>query len=285
MEKTETSESAIKEGAEQEKNISSNEGEPKNEPTIEELAIQIGWNPNYKGENSIDAATYILKSREIQDTMRDQNTGLKTQLTNMQDSIESLKEHNERVYKATVRKMQSEIEALKNEKRAAVELADVDKVDAIDKQIDALEKGLNKSESNTKSTAPAPANPVYTEWVKDNQWYLTDADMAAYAESVAQQYQGAPLDRLYSIVRQKVAEVFPEKFETATNNASTTQSQLKKPVGPSSPVESAINNATTTTFTKANLTPAQISIMNQFTKTGVMTEEQYIKDIAKMQGE
>ena len=245
----------------------------KPEVTVEDLAIKIGWNPNYKGENSIDATTYILKSREIQDTMHDQNTGLKDQLTNMQGSVDALKEHNERVYKSDVRKMQGEIETLKNEKRAAVELADVGKVDAIDKQIDDLEKDLTVPTTKPTETT----NPVYADWVKDNQWYLTEPEMATYAESVAQQYQGAPLERIYSLIRQRVAEVFPDKFESPAS------AKAAKPVGPSSPVEAPTNSGPTPTFTSANLTPDQTAIMNQFVKTGVMTEKQYINDIANMQ--
>jgi len=251
--------------------------EAKTEVTVEDLAIQIGWNPNYKGENSIDATTYILKSREIQDTMHDQNTGLKDQLTNMQGSVDALKEHNERVYKSDVRRMQGEIETLKNEKRAAIELADVGKVDALDKQIDDLQKDLTVPE--TKSTETT--NPVYNDWVKDNQWYLTNPEMATYAETVAQQYQGAPLERVYSLIRQKVAEVFPDKFDP--QDKTPAPAKAAKPVGPSSPVEAPTNSGPTPTFTSADLTPDQTAIMNQFVKTGVMTEKQYINDIAKMQ--
>ena len=249
----------------------------KPEVTVEDLAIKIGWNPNYKGENSIDATTYILKSREIQDTMHDQNTGLKNQLTNMQGSVDALKEHNERVYKSDVRRMQGEIETLKNEKRAAIELADVGKVDALDKQIDDLQKDLTVPE--TKSTETT--NPVYNDWVKDNQWYLTNPEMATYAETVAQQYQGAPLERVYSLIRQKVAEVFPDKFDP--QDKTPAPAKAAKPVGPSSPVEAPTNSGPTPTFTSANLTPDQTAIMNQFVKTGVMTEKQYINDIANMQ--
>jgi len=112
----------------------------KKEVTIEDLAAQIGWNANYAGENTVDAATYILKSREIQDTMKENNKDLKTQLSSVQGSIDALKDHNERVYKTDVKRMQSEIETLKKQKRDAVELADVKKVDEIDQQIDDLQK-------------------------------------------------------------------------------------------------------------------------------------------------
>lgn len=253
-------------------------GETESEVTIEDLASQIGWNPNHEGEDKVDAATYILKSREIQETMRDNNKDLKNQLSTMQSSIESLKEHNENVYRADVRRMQAEVEALKREKRSAVELADVEKVDAIDKKIDNITKDL----ATPKQPTEAPANPIYDEWIKDNQWYLTEPDMAQFAETVAQQYNGAPLDRIYNLVRAKVAEVFPEKFESKP--AVTPKTEVTKPVGPKSPVEAPTKSGNNkSTFTKADLTTDQLAIMNQFVKTGVMSEDQYIKDIAKMQ--
>ena len=36
-------------------------------------------------------------------------------------------------------------------------------------------------------------------------------------------------------------------------------------------------------YDQADLTPEQVSIMTQFVRSGVMSEDQYIKDIAKMQ--
>lgn len=250
--------------------------EPAAEVTIEDLATQIGWNPNYKGADAIDAATYILKSREIQDTMKDHNVDLKNQLLNVQNSVDALKEHNERVYKADVKRMQAEINALKEQKRKAVELADVDEVNKIDQQIDDLKKDL---------TVPAPkpkesSNPVYDTWIENNQWYLTDPEMANFAETVAEQYKGAPLERVYSLIRQKVVEVFPDRFETPATPAS--KDTKAKPIGPASPVE-GVKNAGKQTFTKADLTPDQIMIMTQFKNQGIMTEDQYIADIAKMQ--
>jgi len=275
------------------KDIENKDNVPINE-TVESLATKLGWNPEHKGENYIDAATFILKSREIQDTMKDHNRDLKSQLSTVQGSIEALKEHNERVYKAEIRKIQGEIDYLKEQKLKAIELADVKEVNKIDVQIESLQKDLIVPIKNQ----PQKENPVFDDWIKDNQWYLTDDAMANYAESVAQQYLGAPLDRIYKMVRQKVAEVFPEKFEPLKKDNTTVLSkknenledlankESKKVIGPSSPVESARKTrGNKINFTKADLTPDQVSIMNQFVKSGVMTEEQYLSDIAKMQGE
>ena len=42
--------------------------EPEEPPqlTVEEIATQIGWNPNHTGEEAVDAATFIIRGREIQ---------------------------------------------------------------------------------------------------------------------------------------------------------------------------------------------------------------------------
>jgi hypothetical protein len=264
--------------------------------TVESIATKLGWNPDHKGEDFIDATTYILRSREIQDTMKDHNRELKNQLTNVQGAIESLKEHNERVYRSEIKRMQSELDSLKDQKRKAIELADVDTVDAIDKKIDDLQKDMEEPITEK----PSSNNPVFDDWVKDNQWYLIDDDMAAYAETVAQDYKGAPLERIYKMVRKKVEEVFPEKFKKPNevkNDKEVKKDKLenlsdkdennngqKKVIGPASPVESARKPGNEKpTFTKADLTPEQTAIMNQFVKSGVMTEEQYISDVAKMQ--
>ena len=53
--------------------------------SVEALAEKLGWNKNHKGAEKVDAATYILKSREIQDTMRDTNKDLKGQVTSLND--------------------------------------------------------------------------------------------------------------------------------------------------------------------------------------------------------
>lgn len=251
---------------------------------VKELAAKLGWREDHKGEDAVDASTYILKSKDIQQSMSQHNKDLKSQLTNLGGSVEALKKHNETVYQADVKKLTSEVTALKKERRAAIELADVDKVDELDQQIDDKQKDIN---------APKPVeaqvvtdNPAYDEWVKDNSWYLTDNEMAKYADTIAEQYNGAPLERVYAMVRTKVQEIFPDKFEDVKVDevkTEVTEDIVKPPVGPKSPVESSSAKGSEGSFTKADLTSDQMQIMRQFVQGGIMTEEQYVNDIAKMQ--
>lgn len=257
---------------------------------VKELAKQLGWREDRTGDDSVDAATYILRSKDIQKSMSQHNKDLKDQLQALVGSVEALKKHNKTVYKAEVKKLEAEVIALKKERKSAIELADVDKVEELDKQIDELQKDINAPKINDQNASPKVENPVYDEWIQDNDWYLKDADMAKFADNVAQQYIGAPLERIYAIVRTKVQEVFPDKFELNYDvNDPTTRkflklnNKVKSPIGPKSPVERSSAKGYNSYFTKADLTPDQVQIMNQFVRGGIMSEEAYINDIAKMQ--
>jgi len=253
-------------------------------PSVEELASQLGWRADHVGEDAVDAVTYILRSKDIQKAMSKHNKDLKENLSAVQSSVNALKEHNEKVYQTEVKKLTAEIESLKKERKSAIELADVDKVEELDAQIEAKKNDLAAPKINDTSKAGAVENPVYDEWIQDNEWYLEDNDMAQFADSVAQNYVGAPLPRIYALVRQKVQEVFPEKFAPKNTSTTTTTKETVKPIGPVSPVDKGSNNkGASTSFSKADLTPEQVSIMNQFVRGGIMSEEQYIKDIASMQ--
>jgi len=245
---------------------------------VKELATQLGWREDHTGDDAVDAVTYILRSKDIQKSMSQHNKDLKEQLQALNGSVSALKSHNESVYKAEVKKLESEIVALKKERRDANEFADVDKVEALDKQIDEKQKDIDAPKVDDKQPSTVINNPVYDAWIKDNAWYLEDDAMAKFADTVAQQYAGAPLDRIYSMVRNKVQEVFPDKFASTKKPDS-----VKTPVGPKSPVEGSSAKGSNVSFTKADLTPDQMQIMSQFVSGGIMSEEQYINDIAKMQ--
>lgn len=254
----------------------------KSTPSVEELAAQLGWRADHEGEDAVDAVTYILRSKDIQKAMSKHNKDLKENLSTVQASINALKEHNERVYQADVKRLTSEIAELKKERRAAIDLADADKVEELDAQIEEKKKDLEAPKKIDTAKDDGVANPIFDEWIQSNQWYLDDPEMAQYADTVAQNYVGAPLERIYSVVRQRVQEVFPEKF--TQEKPATAPKVAAKPIGPVSPVDKGSNNkGNAASFTKADLTPEQVNIMNQFVRGGIMTEEQYINDIAKMQ--
>lgn len=227
---------------------------------VEDLAAEIGW----RADGELDADAYILKSRDIQDTMRTHIKDQKKQLFDLGSSVKELKTHNERVYKAEVSKLKTELTTLKQEKKNAIEEGDVKKVEELDSQIDGVKDAM---ESPAEEDA---GNLEFNDWAKDNIWFNKDKEMTAYANAIADQHQGAPFSRISALATKKVKEMFPDKFTTTRKE--------------SSPVEGSEKRTISTKFTKADLTQGQRGIMSQFVKQGIMTEKAYLADIAKTQG-
>lgn len=242
-----------------------------NEDKVEALAKEMGWQPkdNFKGEEYVDAAEYIRKGQDIQDGMRKSLKDQKKQLSDMSSSISELKQHNERVYKAEVSQLKKELSDLAKQKKTAIEDGDVDKVGELDEQMDTVKESMEPPEKPEK----AETTPEFEDWVGENDWYLKDAEMAAYADTLSDQYKGAPFSRMSALVTKQVKEMFPDKF-----------SQKKSERTPISRVEGGDRKPPSIKFTKSDLTDSQKSIMSQFVRQGIMSEKQYIEDIAKVAG-
>lgn len=240
---------------------------------VEALAVELGWNPDFEGDGKVDAKTYILKSREIQDTMREHIKEQKAQQRELSESVAALKAHNEKVYKAEVSRLKDELKELKRERREAIEEGDADKVEELDERIGGVEKSMTQPETKEKPRSTAE----FDAWIVDNKWYEEDPEMAAYADTIASENKGAPFARVAALVDRKVKEMFPDKF---TDTTPATPAKKRSP----SPVEESGSRPTAAKFTKANLTDGQKAIMSQFVRQGIMTEKQYIEDIAKTQG-
>ena len=238
--------------------------EPNKPDKIEALAEKLGW----KLDGELSANDFILKSRDIQDSMRGHINEQKKQISDLGSSVEALRVHNEKVYKAEVTQLKEELNTLKVEKKEAIEEGDVEKVDELDGKIDNVKDAMTKPDVKQESIN----NPEFDTWVGDNAWYKTDSEMAKYADTIADQNPGASFERILSLVTKKTKEMFPDKFEVQT----TSQKVV-------SPVEGAGRKITNQNFTKSDLTDNQRATMSQFVRQGIMTEKQYITDIQKLQ--
>ncbi len=256
------------------------------EPTgIDLLAREMGWNPDYKGldREFVDSKTYILRSREIQDTMRSQLKAQGTQIEDLQQTVSSgldnLRQHQEKVSKVEITKLKGEIASLKTKRRAAVKEGDVSLVDELDEQIEGRQAA--SQEAGTEISTPSPKTkatppPEFAPWVERNQWYQTDIEMTDFANSIVNQNPqlAAPevYSRLLKLVDRKMRAEFPDKFKKALENPSS-----KVPL-----VEGGGRKAAgKKTFTKNDLSDYQKSVLKDALKLKVMTEKEYIEDLVK----
>lgn len=242
------------------------------ETPVEILAKEMGWQPkdNFKGDgdNYVDAEQYIRKGQDIQDNMRKSLKDQKQQLSDLAGSLKELQSHNERVYKAEVTQLKKELSDLTQQKKEAIQDGNVEKVGEIDEQIDSVKESMVPP---AKTDTSAKVGGDFEVWVKDNKWYESDKEMSAYADSLADKHEGAPFARVAALVTKQVKEMFPDKFPSSAK---------RQEVSTAPRVEAGTRKAMTTKFTKSDLTDSQKSIMQQFVKQEIMSEKQYIEDIA-----
>lgn len=237
------------------------------ESEIERIAVGMGWQKNYKGDPDkfVDAETYIRRTHDV-------NSSLRKQLKEIGNVVNELKSHNERVYKAEVRRLEGEIATLKAERRTAIENGDVDRVDELDKKIDESKAAVDEGRVAIQ-TAPTN-NPVWDEWLEENGWYNSDKEMKRYADNMANEYDGLPFPKILKLVKKDVMAEFPDKFATKTASKKAT---------PGATVEGAAKRtASKTSASDVKLTDAQKKAMKDFEALGVMTRDEYIADLKKM---
>ena len=249
------------------------------EGEVETLAKEMGWRPkeDFNGDDAdyVDATAYIKKGQDIQDSMRKSLKDQKRQLSDMSGSLADLKTHNERVFKAEVANLKKELTSLRAEKEEAITDGDVKKVNEIDERIETVKESITPIEKTQQRSEPQQPDgtPEFKKWLKGNQWYNDDDEMAQYADEIATEHKGASFQRIATLVDKKVREIFPDKFSTEQGNVATANR-----------VEGSARRRASGKFTEADLSSSQKSIMKQFVKQKIMTKKAYIEDIAKVAG-
>jgi hypothetical protein len=253
------------------------------QPTVEDIAKDLGWKSQdeFQGndETYVDPATYIRRSKDIQQSMSQHLKDNRRKMDQMERGISDLHNHYEQVSKAQIAKQQKEIVRLRKEKREAIEEGDADRVDEIESEM------LDKYDSMDASQ-PIPAMPEpdprdvdeFDGWRSKNDWYKVkggdgDQDMTAYADKLANlpEYDALPYQRKLATVTELVKKAFPDKFQGTAQSRPTSNS-----------VEAPRGAPGKRVFSKRDLSSDQQSIMSNFVKRGIMTEKQYIADLAEI---
>lgn len=159
---------------------------------VEVKAKELGWSPKeeFRGdpEKWIDAETFVKRGEELMPLLKANNRKLHDELSNVRseltktqnllnnaaESIEALKEFNNKetlkVAKEERGKLAAALKEARNEGDVEKELEIADKLEEQKVAIKAAEAPPAKSEP-IKATAD---DPVFQEWRKDNPWFGED---------------------------------------------------------------------------------------------------------------
>ena len=262
---------------------------------IEDVAKELGWNPDYDGEDAKTAREFIINSKEIQKTQRDHAKKLKEQLEATRGEVDELRNgfsefenHLRTTHAADVARWKSEIAELKAEHKSAMRDGDVDAAERLERKIESTEKMQPKEPPKTAF----PGAKDVAKWVTETEWYNEKASGynadaksfadAIYAENFVYGPDGQParmklpVPKLLKKIEREVKKEFPELFEE----------EQKKPTAPS--VEGAGHRvAPKTTKIKSikDLPDGARQAADRFVnKMKIMTEAEYIKDYLAQEG-
>jgi hypothetical protein len=214
---------------------------------VVELAQRMGWNPDYNGENAVDAETYILRGREINDGLSKRVRSLSKEITALRDGIDTIKWSAEQQGKREVARLRAEITTLKAERDAALnaEIVDPAAIRKFDAQIDHLQEAATQQEiAKPPQVQHNEGNAVFEQWVDRNSWYERDNDMQQWANNLSHDpaYQALPYPARLERISMEAQRVFPDKFpkakakepaQTLDPQTSQSHSSAVAPVSPS----------------------------------------------------
>jgi hypothetical protein len=239
---------------------------------LSELAKEMGWNPDFEesdGKERLSAKEFIKKGRDIQKDMRKRIKSQSDSIEDLTSSMKGIQEHFSNVSKAEIAKAKKDLKIRRDE---AIIDGEIDTVDAIDAEMEALkakEKAPNKTEEQGKKEFEA--------WSKDNKWFGNDGDldMSDYAQykiniAIRKNPNMTPAEQM-AYARDSVEKKFPEYFGKEKQDRRPPASAVNE--GGSRP------GSNSNTYTAADLTSDQRKIMRAFTKHGMMTEKEYINEL------
>lgn len=237
-----------------------------NEEEVE--AISMGWKPKEQhGDTGFIEPGEFIRRKPLFDKIDSYNKKVKS----VEQSLKDLTVHHKRVRETEYNRAYKE---LQTSYRSSMEDGDTIAALEIHDKMDDLQGTRRNEMAGEPVEQPAGPSAEYTEWVSKNKWYETDTEMNEFADSVAQAYvnkNGQTAENvIFKHVESQIKRAFPEKFENPNRNRPGA-------VGKGDVQQKGTPKA------KVTLTHEQESVARRWERMGVMTREDYVKELQSME--
>ena len=241
------------------------------DPIIEK-AMEMGWRPKeeFEGDENewIDAGEFVRR-RPLFDKIESLSKAKKHQDREIQEVKQALRLLQEHHAKVAQKSYEQALQDLRKQHKAALEEGNADAVVEITERI-ADVKAEEKAQSVRQQNVPQQPHPEFVAWVERNSWYAQDTELRMTADSMGTAYAANHPElhptEVLNYVETRIKRTFPEKF-TNTNRM--------KP----SPVDGGNSTTKKTKEPDYELTEEERKAMNTFVRQGIMTKEQYLKEL------
>jgi hypothetical protein len=235
---------------------------------IQQKAVEQGWKPKeqFEGneEDFIDAPEFVRRG-ELFSKIEHQGKELKS----VKQALDAMKQHYTKVAEVEFNRA---LKTLQTERKQAMREGETDKALLLEEQIEeAKEQHVQLQREAVQATNVPTINPEFTAWVDQNKWYASDKAMRAVADQVGLELhaQGVSPSEVLKRVEKEVREAFPHKFQ---------------PKRTANPVEGSSRSGTTVQRASVALDDTERGVMKKLVASGVMTEEEYMRDLKKIKG-
>jgi hypothetical protein len=235
----------------------------------ESAAAEKGWKPeaSYEGsKGGFVSAEEFLKREPLFDKIKTQSKELK----GLKKTMDAMVRQSQTQVKAQVALELKKLKAAKNE---AIEAGDVDKVDAIDAEID------QQKEIVTEEVAQIPDE--VSDWIGKNAWFNTDPELNEFASAHNRVYiEKHPGDVAGSLAatRKAVAKAFPD-HEAFVSEKKPTPPPPNVVEGAGTPKDTAGKK----NYNASRLSGDQKKVYNQMVKVHkVMSHEEYFAGLEEI---
>jgi len=228
--------------------------------SIEDRAAAMGWKPKGDlpdGKEFVDAKEFIAR-KPLFDKIHAQNEKLQNLELTLKETSEHVLKVQEIAYKKAVRD-------LYNERKAAVNDADAERVNEIDGELSQLSVDRPQEKPPTE----------YLAWEKENPWFTSDDEMFAFAcanfDAHVKRNPNAKLDDVLVKVTKATKRAFPENFEDSTPAVSKSGSNVE---GARTPTDKPKG------LTYSSLTESQKRVCDSMVRQHVMTRDEYLRSLS-----
>lgn len=227
--------------------------------TIEELAAEYGWNA--EGEKS--AEEYVKVALE---KFPDQSKKIKQLFR----SIDELKTHMTKSEEKAYERAKADLDA---QRKDAIRQGDVDEVERLDKEREQLLPQPVQSSEPQIPQAILDFEERNKEWIDGTSF--EDLKMQQWVEDHGKVLgrKKLPIDEHMNLLEEHLKKEFAHRFETEENT------EVKSPVSQSRQNVTGASKSKNSKITFNDLGPEQKKIARDFEQLGIMSVEQYIKDL------
>lgn len=244
------------------------------ESDTEVKARELGWKPKgeYEGENYVSAGEFLRRG-ELFDKIHSQGTVIK-------ELTENVKFLSNRYKLAEKQAYEKALKDLQEQRIAAIQDSDVDRVLSIDKEAQEINRELYQYQMDT-----APKNryddPAVKEFLSKNTWFNTNAPVGSKERTLTRD----AVDLAHDFVKRNPNASPLEEVKYVESKMKELHSDYFKPVAMRS-VEGSNLRAprTTTRYRYEDLTPHQKMCCDSYVENGLGKAEDYIKELNEFRG-